>query len=194
MSASPWRALLPFVAMVLALWAVLLVAWYLAAPAISTPTAWVAARIAEAPAAIERVRASRSGREVVYEVEPDHETARRNRIGRDAVVDVTVNPLKHTFGLPFFLALLLASRPRGVAWKAVLGSVALLGLAAVGLACDLLMQVGRMGGFGGEPLFLLGGREAIALGYQLGTLMFPTVVPAVLWIAMDREALRPYFR
>jgi hypothetical protein len=193
MSAPPRRALLPFVAMVLALWAALLVAWYLAAPAISTPTAWVAARIAEAPAAIERVRASRSGREVVYEVEPDHETARRNRLGRNDVVDVTVNPLKHTFGLPFFLALLLASRPRGLAWKAVLGSAALLALAAAGLACDLLMQVGRMAGFGGEALFMLGGREVIALGYQLGTLMFPTVVPAVLWVALDREALRPYF-
>ena len=181
-----------FVLRLLVLCAVLFTAWYLAAKPIAGATAWLAARIAEGTASVEKVKQAAAGRQVVYEVEPDHETMRRHRLPADAVVDVPVNPLKHSFGLPFFLALLLAGRPRGLAWKAALGSAIVLTLAAVGLACDLLVQLGSMRGFGGEPLFAFGGREAIALGFQLGTLVFPTVVPAMLWVAMDRATLRPF--
>jgi hypothetical protein len=182
-----------FVLRLLAACVVLFAAWYFASKPVSAVTAWMAARIAEAPASIDRVRqATSAGRQVSYEVEPDHETLRRHRLPADAVVDVPVNPLKHTFGLPFFLALLVSGWPKGLAWKAAAGSAAVLSLAAVGLACDLLVQLGSMRGASGEPLFAMGGREAIALGFQLGTLVFPTVIPVLLWIALDREALRPY--
>ncbi|MEO6436699.1 MAG: exosortase H-associated membrane protein, partial [Tepidisphaeraceae bacterium] len=62
------------------------------------------------------------------------------------------------------------------------------------LACELLVDVGMMRGSGSEPLFLFGAglREAMALGFQLGTLIFPTVVPAMLWAWMDRETLRQF--
>ena len=32
--------------------------------------------------------------------------------------------------------------------------------------------------------------EGIALGYQLGTLMMPTVVPILLWLWLDRAFVR----
>ena len=32
-------------------------------------------------------------------------------------------------------------------------------------------------------------RNAIALGYQLGSLILPTVIPVVLWVAMDKKML-----
>jgi hypothetical protein len=39
----------------------------------------------------------------------------------------------------------------------------------------------------GDPLFGFsqGAREAIALGYQLGAVVFPALAPVVLWIALD---------
>jgi hypothetical protein len=189
---APGPGLGRFVARLVVLCVVLFAAWYLAARPVAATTAWLAARLAEATQAVERVRQSTTGGKVVYEVEPDHETARRHRLGPYAVVDVPANPLKHSFGLPFFLALLLAGMPKGLAWKAALGCSIVIALAAVGLACELLVQLGSMPGFGGEPLFAFAGREAIALGFQLGTLVFPTVVPAMLWVAMDRATLRPY--
>lgn len=191
---APRPSLARFILRLLALCAVLFTAWYLAATPVAATTAWLAARLAELTASVEAVKQATSGGQVTYEVEPDHETARRHRLSSDAVVDVPVNPLKHAFGLPFFLALLLAGRPSGLAWKAALGSAIVTALAAVGLACDLLVQLGSMRGVGGEPLFAFGAREAIALGFQLGTLIFPTVVPAMLWVAMDRATLQPFLR
>ncbi len=187
------RSILLFALQVLVFSVALFAAWYYATP-VSAATAWGAGRIAAATDAIERAGVKVQGRQATFEVEPDHETLRRNRLPGDALVDVPVNPLKHTFGLPFFLALLLASRPTGMLWKAPLGSLVVVVLAAVSLACELLVQVGLMRGAGGEPLFLFGSgwREAMALGFQLGTLIFPTVVPAMLWAWMDRETLRQF--
>lgn len=98
-----------------------------------------------------------------------------------------MNPLKYTYGLPFFLALLFASLPLGIAWKAPLGGTVVLIFASFGVACDLLVQAASAAGPDGAPLFAFAPwqREAIAIGYQLGALIFPTVVPAVLWAAMD---------
>jgi hypothetical protein len=195
-TAPPPRSLARFAFEVLGFTVVLFAVWYLAARPLSAGTAWLAARMVEAPDSIDRVRVvyQPAARQVTFEVEPDHETARRHRLPADAVVDVPANPLKHTFGLPFFLALLLASRPRGIAWKAALGCVVVTVLAAVGLACEVLVLVGGMQSATGGALFAMGGRELIALGFQLGTLAFPTVVPVMLWVAMDRDHLKPYFR
>ena len=190
--AAPHASLGRFVVRLLLFCGVLFTAWYLAARPVAAATAWLAARIAETTGAVESVRQATAHAQVVYEVEPDHETLRRHRLPSDAVVDVPLNPLKYSFGLPFFLALLLAGRPRGLVWKAAVGAAVVVSLAAVGLACELLIQLGSMRGVGGEPLFAFGAREAIALGFQLGTLVFPTVVPAMLWVAMDRATLRPF--
>ena len=169
--------------------------WYAAARPLSAATGWLAARLAEIPASVDRVKQQAAkGRDIVFEVEPDHESVRRARLPADAVVDVPVNPLKHTFGLPFFLALIVAARPGGWGWKLLLGSAVVVALGAVGLACELLVHIGSVRGAEGQVIFEMGGRELIALGFQLGTLAFPTVVPAMLWVAMDRDRLRPYFR
>ena len=51
-----------------------------------------------------------------------------------------VNPLLYTYGLAFFVALMLAARAKG--WKLLAGAVALLPFQAWGIAFDFLMQVG----------------------------------------------------
>ena len=37
-------------------------------------------------------------------------------------------------------------------------------------------------------------REAIAFAYQFGTLILPTVVPAVVWVLMHRRLLEDFTR
>ncbi len=132
----------------------------------------------------------------MFQVEPNDSTLRRNHFRTGVVIDVPTNPLQHTFGIAFFLALLLASRPAGLAWKAVAGCAVLLALASMGLACDVMVRLGSLAAPSGGPVFAFNAaaREAIALGYQLGTLIFPTVIPVLLWGAMNRAALEKFLR
>jgi hypothetical protein len=161
--------------------------WYFAARPVSMGVAWAAAELLPAGAPVERARPRWKPPQVVFDVELDGATTYRNRLRPDAVFEVALNPLKQTFGLPFFLALLLASRPPRLAAKAALGAAVLLALAAFGVACEVAINLGALVAPGGGALVEFNAFRATfaALGYQLGTLIFPTVVPAMLWVAMD---------
>ncbi|MEO8104550.1 MAG: exosortase H-associated membrane protein [Betaproteobacteria bacterium] len=106
--------------------------------------------------------------------------------GQTALLLPEVNALLYTYGLALFIALMLAERAAW--WKMVVGSVALLPFQSLGIAFDVLAQVGiRLGpevaaqaGVGGFRL------EVIALGYQLGILIFPTLLPIVFWAVASR--------
>jgi hypothetical protein len=76
-------------------------------------------------------------------------------------------------------------------WKAPAGCAVLLVLASLGLGSDVMVRIGALPGPDGTPFFRFPGalREAISLLYQLGTLVFPTVVPVLLWGAMCRVTL-----
>jgi hypothetical protein len=166
--------------------------WYAAATPLNLAVGWGAARWVEAFAPVERVKAVAQDRELVFQVEPDDATTRRTRIRASAVFDVATNPLVHTYGLPFFLALLLASRPAGWPWKVAAGCAVVLALASVSLGCDVLVRIGALPGPDGSAFFRFAGamREAISLLYQLGTLIFPTVIPVLLWGAMNPALLK----
>ena len=100
-----------------------------------------------------------------------------------------VNPLLYTYGLALFLALMLAARA-GV-WKILLGVALLMPFQSWGIAFDFLAQVSlRLGPDVAAQVGLSGWRrEAIALGYQVGTLILPSLVPVVLWAALSRSHL-----
>jgi hypothetical protein len=107
--------------------------------------------------------------------------------GQAAVVLAEVNPLLYTYGLPLFLALMLATRARW--WKIAIGAIALLPFQAWGIAFDFLMQVGMQLGYevAREAGFSAAQREVIALGYQLGALILPTLAPVVAWAIFSRR-------
>jgi len=109
--------------------------------------------------------------------------------GQTGVLLVEVNPLLYTAGLPLFLALMLASRARW--WTLLVGALLLLPFQAWGVAFDFLAQVGvKAGPEVSARAGLLGWRaEAVALSYQLGSLVFPALVPAALWMAFNRPLL-----
>lgn len=106
--------------------------------------------------------------------------------GPAGVITVDVNPLLYTYGLAFLAALMLASRAR--LWKLAAAAIALVAFQAWGIAFDFLAQVAtRLGPEIATQAGLAGGeREAIALAYQLGSLIFPTLVPVALWAALER--------
>jgi len=166
-------------------------AWYFFAP-LHSPIAGAGARLLAglvAPGVVSGVE--RQGSDLVFvttlEVHPGP--------GLTAVLLPEVNPLLYTYGLPFFVALMLASGSR---WRTILaGAAILLVFQGWGIAFDFLAQVGLNLGpdISAQAGLADWRREAIALGYQLGAIMFPSVVPVVLWALFNRpfieQALAP---
>jgi hypothetical protein len=105
------------------------------------------------------------------------------------VLLVEVNSLIYTFGLPLFVALMLAAR--GKAWKIVAGAALLLPFQAWGAAFDFLAQVGVKAGLQVSAQARLAGwrAEFIALAYQFGSLMLPVLAPVALWVGFNQPLL-----
>lgn len=100
-------------------------------------------------------------------------------------LSVELNPQHYAYGLPLFLALLFAAPVRGRWWRACAGYVLLLPAQAFSVTLDLLKQMS----FAAEQSALgitQWQLEAIAFGYQSGTLMLPTLMPALAWLWLDR--------
>lgn len=106
-------------------------------------------------------------------------------------VSVDVNMLLYSFGLPMFAALVLAARePR---WPRILatGYVVLLPVVAWGVVADFLKNIAITAGpaVASQTGFSAIQREVIAFAFQFGSLIVPTVVPAVVWVVTHRRFL-----
>lgn len=114
--------------------------------------------------------------------------------GQVALLLPEVNPLLYTFGLAFFVALMLAARAPW--WKILAGAALLLPFQGWGIAFDFLAQVGvRLGPGIAAQAGLSGWRtEAIALGYQVGALILPSLMPVVLWALFNRPFIEGLLR
>jgi len=97
----------------------------------------------------------------------------------------------YAYGLPILLALLLAARSRGLWKRAAAGYLLLLPFQAFSLVFDLLKQMAMAGAGGAAALGIDHWQlEGIGFGYQLGTLVVPTLAPVMLWLWMDRDFFR----
>ena len=112
--------------------------------------------------------------------------------GQAAVWVPEVNPLLYTFSLALFLSLMLAERAKW--WKILVGAAVLVPFQSWGVAFDVLSQGIQLGQDFSEQAGLFGWRLiAVAVGYQLGLLIFPTLVPVLLWASFSqlfRESVR----
>ncbi len=108
--------------------------------------------------------------------------------GRWAEITVEVSPARYAYGLPVFLALLLAARGKGRMAKAAAGYLLLLPAQAFSLTMSLLMQVVLNAQTSVRHLRVSQWQmEAIVYGYQMGSLIVPTLVPILLWLWLDRK-------
>lgn len=113
---------------------------------------------------------------------------------KSGVLTVDVNPLLYSYGLPMLAALILAVREPHVLRKLGLGYVVLAPFVTWGLVAEFLKRivfdtgpaVAVQTGFG--PLQ----REAIVFAYQFGSLIVPTVAPAVFWVLTHRSFLEGF--
>jgi hypothetical protein len=164
---------------------VCLAAWYAIAPYHGMVAGWLARVFIDAFQGGLVEALEREGRELAFvtrlEVHPTPETT--------GVLVASVNPLIYTYGLAFFVALMLASRARG--WALLAGVAALLPFQAWGIAFDFLAQVGVRAATQviAQTGLAAWKREAIALGYQMGSLILPPVAPVLFWAGFNRGFL-----
>ena len=111
--------------------------------------------------------------------------------GKEADIVVEADPARYAYSLPIFLALLLAASGSGDALRrgklAALGYFILLPCQTFSLSMDLLKQMAVAMPGGARALGIAQWQlEGIALGYQLGSLVVPTLIPIVLWVWLDK--------
>lgn len=184
------RAILLFALRALAWLGPCLAAWYFASSAL----AWAPVRVAGPLLSIAGLEVERSKVEdglATFEAQVEAPYRPGAPAGQGAVIGIDVKTRPFTFGLALFAALVLAAgRPwRPAAWA--LGGAALVLLPAWGITFDALRQVASVreiaGILGWAPL----AREAIAFGYQAGSLLLPTLAPVGLWVSLDPRFARP---
>ncbi len=108
-----------------------------------------------------------------------------------AHITVDVDGLLYAFGMPLFAALVLAARESRWPRKLAIGYVALVPVVAWGVMADFLKNVAITSGplIASQTGFVAWQREAIAFAFQFGSLILPTVVPAVTWVITHRAFL-----
>ncbi len=168
---------------------VALAAWYFA----STALAWVPARLAAPAMGLAGVEARVAQLEdgvAIFEarLDPPYRPGVAAVAGVDVAIEVRTRTF--TFGIALFLALTLAlGRP----WRpaaAALGMAILLVLPAWSLAFDALRQLSGVAALAPVLAWPPAAREAIAFGYQAGSLLLPTLGPVALWIALNPRLAR----
>ena len=107
------------------------------------------------------------------------------------VISVTVDGLLYSFGMPMFASLTLAAREPKRWWILAAGLAALLPFVAFGVVADFLKNVAITAApiVASQAGFSAAQRELIAFAYQFGTLILPTVVPAIVWVLSHRSFL-----
>ena len=105
--------------------------------------------------------------------------------GQAALLTPEVNPLTYTYGLALFAALMLAEGARW--WKILAGVIMLLLFQSWSIAFEVLAQIMQLGPDVSGQAGVSGWRLlAVDMGYQLGTFIFPSLLPVVLWAVFSR--------
>jgi hypothetical protein len=114
--------------------------------------------------------------------------------GATGFISLDVDGLQYSYGLPLFAALVMAAREPRWPRKLGLGYTVLVPVMTWGVLADFLKNVAITSGplVASQTGFSAAGREVIAFAYQFGTLILPTVAPAVTWVLMHRALLERF--
>ena len=167
---------------------VFLALWYFASPVLS----WIGGRVAVPVIAMatDRVAMELKERSVVYAVTLEKPYGASGAPRAEAEVEVLAP--KFTYGIAFFLALCVAAKESRTRLVGIaLGAAFLAVLPAIGIASNALKDLGAVAELQPFLRWGAGTREVIALGYQVGTLILPPVVPVAIWLALARPLWAP---
>ena len=163
--------------------------WYLAAPLLAWPVALLAELITRSTfdwvKSVEQVGPLVT---FVTSLKPDEGS---NPAGVKAVLSVESNVLLFSFGLPMLAALILAAQEPHRVWMLLIGYAVLLPFQTFSVVADFLKNAAILAGpaVASQTKLNAWQREVIAFCYQFGTLILPTVAPAIAWVLMHRRFL-----
>lgn len=183
-----------FVVVVLAWLPVCFAIWYFTAPLLTVPVHWLALAVAKAGFSDMILDVEKSGSLFSFITNLRPASATSFTGGKSAVV-VDSRSLVYTYGLPLFAALTLAAtglrNGARLAKVLAIGYVVLLPFQAWGVFADALKQLAITMGpaISSQTGFSSFQREVIAFAYQFGTLILPTVIPAIVWVLTHRPFL-----
>ena len=183
------RQILLDAARVLLLLPVFLALWYVAEPVLGVIPGKLALPIVRS-FSDGRTTMEAKDRALVYTVRLEM-PYQRGKVSPRVAADVEVNAAKFTYGIAFFLALAFAARDSRKGLHIFAGCVVLLLLPLFGIAFDALKQLGATPGLAPFLAWGTAKREFVALAYQAGTLLLPTLVPVALWLVIVRNRWLP---
>ena len=163
--------------------------WYLAAPLLVWPVALLAELITRSTfdwvTSVEQMGPLVT---FVTSLKPDQGA---NPAGVKAVLSVESNVLLFSFGLPMLAALILAAQEPHRVWMLLIGYAVLLPFQTFSVVADFLKNAAILAGpaVASQTELNAWQREVIAFCYQFGTLILPTVAPAIAWVLMHRRFL-----
>jgi len=162
-----------------------LAAWYAAAGAIGWLPARIAAPlVASAAGKVTQVDVGQRTASYMVVVEGPYKPGGAQRA--EARIDVPVATF--SFGVAIFAALALAAKGWRQPARVAIGLAILLPLPAWGVTFDALRQLGGSPELSALLAWKGGAREAIALGYQVGSLLLPTLGPIAVWLTLFPNA------
>jgi hypothetical protein len=183
----------PFVLRVAAWLPLAFLVWYLAGPLLALPVALLFDGVAKLALAdiVKTVEQQGHLLTIVSTLKASLATT-ENAAG--GVISVEVNTLLYSFGLPMLAALILAARQPHVLRNLVLGYVVLAPCVTWGLVAEFLKRIAfdTAPSVAAQAGFSALQREVIAFAYQFGTLILPTVAPAVFWVLTHRRFLEGF--
>jgi hypothetical protein len=117
--------------------------------------------------------------------------------GQTAELSISARPMVYGYSIPLFFTLLFAFSSRPVAgylkWSALL-------VLLLGISFGTLMELLKTVYFNLDPALLPNGplgsiaSNMLAVCYQMGALIFPSILPVVLWFSLSgRELFGHYF-
>jgi hypothetical protein len=182
------RSLPAFLLLVAAWLVVTFFVWWLATPLL----AWPVAALSHAVARIafgDLVQGVEQSVEMIVFVTslrppPDAVTA-----GAKAVLEVPSNYRLFSFGLPLLAAMILAAREAHPLRKLAIGYLSLLPAQTFSVVADFLKNLIIEPEIASQLGLAPWQRELITFSYQFGTLILPTVAPAIVWVLMHRRFL-----
>jgi hypothetical protein len=176
-----------FVLKVLVWLPVAFVVWYFGAPLLLWPVKLLLAAVAAAglPDLVTAVEQNAAIFTFATTLKPGE------ALTASAHITVDVDGLLYSFGMPLYAALVLAARERRWPRTLALGYAVQLPFVVWGVLADFLKNVAITSGplVASQTGFAAWQREAIAFAFQFGSLILPTVVPAVTWVLTHRAFL-----
>lgn len=176
-----------FIARVFAWLPAAFVVWYFAAPVLLWPAALVVELVARSAFADLVRSVEQAGAVLTFatSLKPGSTST------QFAQITVDVDMLLYSFGLPLYAALVLAAHEPRWSRRLIAGYLALMPFVAWGALADFLKNVAITAGpqIAAQTGFVAWQREVIAFSFQFGSLILPTVVPAVAWVLTHRAFL-----